>query len=332
MGIAWVGAGGGCVPELPRAGRFGRELAELTTDELRLRQLALVLAVAEAGSIQAAAAELHLGQPAVSRSVRALERRLGVELFERLPRGVRPTEAGEVVLAFARRFCGEYQALRRRLELQGSGDRPLVVVGNLLAGSADLIPAAVTRFRRDHPDTAVRIVEETPDILRELLVDHRVDLIVGRLHGGETDLDHEPLYDEEVCVVVRTGHPAIGPTAGLADLADADWILPPPETHLRDQLDREFGAAGVRRLERPVVECINISTIRTLVLGSDMVAALPRGVVARDLADGVMVALPVALPRTLSTIGITRRGGEPVRPPVEDFVTALRAAVPDAAE
>ncbi len=318
------------MPERALPERTARELHEILTDQLRIRHLVLVLAVAEAGSIQGAAADLHLGQPAVSRSLRSLERRLGVELFERLPRGVRPTEAGEIVIAFARRFCGEYHAVQRRLEQQRSGTRPVVVIGNLLAGSADLIPAAVTRFRDDRPDTTVRLVEETPDILRELLADHHVDLIVGRLHGGDGELDHEPLYDEEVCVVVRSGHPAAGRRRiGLADLADADWILPPPETLLRDQLAHEFRAAGVGDLTRPVVECINISTIRTLLLGTDMVAALPRGVVARDLADATLVALPVSLPRTLSTIGITRRAGDERPGPVEDFVAALRAAVDD---
>ncbi len=292
-----------------------------------VRHLRLVAAIAESGSMIRAAEQVGRTQPAVTRAVRDLERDLGVTLFERGNRGVSPTRYGEVLVRHARRVLAQLASAGEEIEdlVHGTGGR--VVVGTLLAASAWLLPRAIVQLRRDRPRVSVDVVEGTHDRLLPMLLHGDLDMVVGRLSEfrHRAGIRQEPVYSEEIVTVARPEHPLVHRGAlELADLQETDWILPPPETTLRRQIEKVFFDAGLDP-PRCMVQSVSLLTNRNLLYASDLVGAWPRGVAADDLAYGRLVSLPVDLGGILWPVGVSTRKNSPLSPTAEALLSALRA-------
>src|SRR5690606_5723447 len=122
---------------------------------MNLHHLKVFLAVAEAGSISSGAESLHISQPAVTREIRELEASLGLPLFDRHPRGVKPTEGGRRLLQFAERIFALEQAAERDLrDLAGLGHGELILGASATLG-AYWLPPLLNRFRERHPGVFV---------------------------------------------------------------------------------------------------------------------------------------------------------------------------------
>ncbi|MGE0314459.1 MAG: LysR substrate-binding domain-containing protein [Lautropia sp.] len=260
-----------------------------TPDPSALRLLA---DIADAGSLTAAAQRLGTTQPALSKQLKRLERSLGVAVFERSLRGVRPTEYGAALLPRARaireqaRQAGE-EVAQRRGRLEGR-----VVVALSHFATLALMPSVLPAFRERWPGVALRILPPTFHLgrLREGLPDFAVmSLPVARL-GNEYST--RAVYTTTVAAIVRAGHPLIGATR-LRQLADADWILPSPESSIAQGLARAMRDANLAA-PRCNVTCETLTGLETLVAHSDLVGAIPLEVQrARALASG-LVRLPLA--------------------------------------
>src|SRR5580658_2657966 len=134
---------------------------------MNLRHLSVFHGIAKAGSVNAAARLLHTSQPAVSRELRTLEERLGVPLFDRLPRGMRLTEAGQVLLTYAERIFGleleAERALRELADLEG---------GELAIGASNtlgtyLLPAFLAAFHTRYPKVSLDLeIGNTQQIIK----------------------------------------------------------------------------------------------------------------------------------------------------------------------
>lgn len=206
--------------------------------------LRILVAVADRGSFSAAAGDLVLSQPAVSRQIAGLERQLGVALFHRVPRGVTPTAAGRTAVELARQVL-------RRLDAMEATMRAITGLegGHLrLAGFASVntrfLPEAIRRFSADHPGVTVTLQHVDPWAALEAVTSGRVDLALvtdwqvqadpdlartdpqhARRHPATPDVELLPLFDEELVVALPDGHPlAAQPTVELADLGDETWI------------------------------------------------------------------------------------------------------------
>ncbi len=294
--------------------------------KLKLRQLRVLLAIAEHGTLIKAAEHLHMSQPAVTKYLNDLEQVMGVELFNRTSRGVTPTAFGEILIEHANLIVAELRYVSEKLTSLALGHAGSVAVGTLLAAAPRLLPKAVALLKRQHPRLTVSIIEGTNDRLLPALRLGTLDLVVGRLpQGGDyQDLAHEVLYDEPVNVVVRMNHPiARKRTVCLGDLVDQQWILPPPQTTLRRQIEDAF---RLNRLRLPghLVESVSILTIRTLLLETDMVGVLPYQVVKSDEDLGLLKTLPITMPTTLRPVGITRRAEKALTPAAEYLCECLR--------
>ncbi|GIX12671.1 MAG: galactose-binding protein [Paracoccaceae bacterium] len=292
-----------------------------------IRQLHLLVAVAEAGSMRRAGEQVGLSQPAVTKAIRDLEDDLGVRLFERGNRGVRPTLHGETLLRHVQAALAQLAHAGEALDDLASGAGGRVMVGTLLAASAWLLPRAIARLRAERPKVIVEVVEGANDRLQPMLARGALDMVVGRLsefrhRSGVIQL---PLFEEEIVILARPGHPLAGRgRLGLADLAAADWILPPVETTLRRQLEKAFFDAGLDP-PRCAVESVSLPTNRLLLRETDLLGAWPRGVAADDLRAGHLVALPLRLPQILGPVGVTLRRDSPLSPPAEALLRALEA-------
>lgn len=275
----------------------------LLDGRLKIRHLVLVCAIADVGTIVRAAESLHVTQPVVTRGLREVEELLGVPLFERLPRGVTPTEYGRPFIERARSVLAELRIAGEEVRLLQSGQLGTVTVGTHLTGSNLLLPRAIAGLKAEHPRLTVVVREGTPDILQQLLLAGDLDLTVGRLSSPvPVRLEQERLHQEPIRLVARAGHPVHDSTqTSLADLISYPWIFPLAQTALRAELEAVFFHQGLP-LPANRVECTSMLTLRNLLVTTDVIAALPMFIAVDDRELRI---LPTPLSSIRRSVGVT---------------------------
>lgn len=293
---------------------------------LSVKQLRIIAAIEDSGSILLAAENLNITQPTATKALKEAERILGVTLFTRTNRGVLPTHYGTALCRRARLALAELRHAGDELRDLRDGLGGRVVVGTLLAASARLLPAAIARLRRERPKLTVSVVEGTNDILLPSLKHGDLDLVVGRLpeFRGREGTRQETLYEEVACLVVRPGHRLLN--NGRLDLADTlacDFILPPVETTLRRQVERAFHDS---RLPIPAImmDSVSVLTNRQLTSETDAISVWPYQVVRQDVREGRLKILPVELPQATGPVGITVRADASPSPAATALLGELR--------
>jgi len=300
-------------------------LAE-ATQRLSVKQLRIVAAIEDHGSIREAAESLNITQPTATKALKEAERILGVMLFTRTNRGVLPTQYGTTLSRRARLVLAELRHAGEEIRDLSEGFGGRVVVGTLLAASARLLPEAIARLRRERPKVTVSVVEGTNDILIPALRLGDLDLVVGRLpeFRGREGMHQDVLYDEITCLVVRPGHPLLSSAnITLADTLAWDFILPPPETTLRRQLEHAFHDAGLK-VPPIVMESVSVLTNRRLTSETDCISVWPYQVVRQAVLDGRLMRLPITLPKAAGTVGVTTRAGATPSPVTVALIAELR--------
>ncbi|NEB03870.1 LysR family transcriptional regulator [Streptomyces sp. SID13726] len=192
---------------------------------MSLRQFEYALAVAEEGSVTAAAERLRVAQPSMSQQIRGLERDLGVELFARTPSGLVPTVVGR---AFLREAEVAVQASRRARETARAGSDDLVgelVVSVQLGFGTRQLPRALGALRRRFPRLEVSVFEEPSSAeLERLCRQGLVNLaLMAACERSPSDAHH--LGDEEFVAVLGAGHPGLAADrVGLRELGGEPWV------------------------------------------------------------------------------------------------------------
>ncbi|MBO2448894.1 LysR family transcriptional regulator [Actinomadura barringtoniae] len=192
---------------------------------MSLRQFEYALAVAEEGSVTAAAERLHVAQPSMSQQIRGLERELGVELFDRTPTGLVPTAVG---LAFLREAQVAVNAARRaRATARAAADElvgELVVAAQLGFGTRQL-PGALATLRRRFPRLEVTVFEEPSSAELDRLCRRGVLDLALMAACERTPADAHHLGDEEFAVVLGAGHPSLAADQiSLHELKGEPWV------------------------------------------------------------------------------------------------------------
>src|SRR5262245_48158419 len=172
-----------------------------------LGALELLLAVARLGSLGAGARALGISQPAASSRIRSMERRLGVALVDRSPRGSRLTEAGALVTDWARRIVEAAEAFDAGAEaLRGRRDSRLRVAASLTIAE-DLLPGWLVALRALRPDTAVSLLAGNSAAVAERLLADEADLGFVEGLSAPSGLDAAVVAHDRLIVVTAPGHP-----------------------------------------------------------------------------------------------------------------------------
>lgn len=293
---------------------------------LKTRQLVLLVELGRHGSILQAAHASNLTQPAASKLLSELEHALGVQLFERLPRGVAPTLYGEVLIRRAGAALAEMDAAHQEVMELLSGLSGRVAIGTVMTPSTGLLPEAVKRLKRDYPRVHVSITVDTSKLLIQRLRAGELDLAIGRILDTESAavLNFEPLSDEPHSLIANAAHPlALQKNLQLADLVPYGWILPPSGSILRDRLTALFLSQG---LDQPgeIVETLALPVIAKLLSDSDMVCALPTELVGPYLDAGLLTILPIELGVRMDLYGIVTRKHHRLSPGAQAMLETLR--------
>jgi DNA-binding transcriptional LysR family regulator len=178
-------------------------------DLMNLRQLEHVVALAEEGSFARAAQRVHLSQPALSRSIQAIEERLDMALFDRGTREVRITPAGQMVVQRARKVLFEARCLLRDVDLLKSHDLGSVSFGAGPYPAAMLLPAALDELAQNHPNLRINVTVDHWKSLLELLHAEHLDFLIIDIRGvpSSRELEVIALPRHRATWFVREGHP-----------------------------------------------------------------------------------------------------------------------------
>jgi DNA-binding transcriptional LysR family regulator len=293
--------------------------------------LLLLVALDEEGSIHRAAQVMHMTQPAASKLLKDLEDVLEVPLFERLPRGMRPTAYGETMIRHARVALSSLTNAHDELIAIKAGRFGQVSVGAITSPGLMLLPPAVAQVKKEHPDLRVALEIETSDVLIERLAQGKLDILVARLFAqhDKSHLRYERLSAEPVCALVRPGHPLVG-VEGLAlrDVADRGWIVPPAGSVLRHRFELMFQEEGLTA-PNDLIETTALLFMTKMLEQSDLI-----GVVASDVAlyyqeHGLVAILPVELPCKMDAFGLITRTDRLLAPAAQVMLRAIKSVAHD---
>ena len=281
----------------------------MAESRIRFRHLQTFLEVARQGSVARAADFLHVSAPAVTKTLRELEKALGIAVVERDGRGIRVTRLGEIFLGHA---GSAISALRRGVDSvrqDGAINRHPIRVGALPTVSARVMPRAMNLFLEENTGAAIKIVTGENAVLLEQLRIGALDLVVGRLAAPNnmTGFFFEHLYSEQVLFVVRAGHPLSEPGVDIfARLDEFAVLMPTRESVIRPFVDRLFITNGMTA-PATEIETVSDSFGRSFMRQSDAVWIISAGVVANEIASGAFIALPVDTEETKGPVGLTMR-------------------------
>lgn len=292
---------------------------------MKLNSLRDFLAVAERGSLRAAARQLDVPQPSMTRSIHDLEKELGVVLFERRAKGVVLTPMGEVFLRRAKAVRSEFRRAQEELDqLRGETNGHIRMCLSSVAHMA-LLPNALGPFRQRFPDVTLEIIDAVLPRVDKELKDGTLDLYVGPVYGElSRELSAEKLFDNQRIVLCRKGHPLAGVTS-LRGLAGAEWITTSFTHKAEDELSPVFERHGLPP-PRVVMQAHSALTFLFTIANSDLLSMLPmqwaQVLPFRQTLQRIDVAEQLYAP----TICIVQRTGLPLTPAAEYFCDMVRRA------
>lgn len=243
------------------------------TYRLRLRNLQMLLSLAQTGNMSQSAEALHTTQPALSKWLKELEEDVGLPLFERHARGLRPTAYGTALLEHARRIEAHLNTARDDMRLMREGGSGLVTIGFAGASSVDTVPMAVLRVVEALPHAHVRLLENKIEHLMEALGAGEMDVVVGPSEMSSLNplVRSEMLYAEPIHLVARAGHPIFETqTITWADVLRYPWALWAKGTPVRRAFDKVLMEVGLA-LPPNHIESNSATLTTTLLLHSDMI-------------------------------------------------------------
>ena len=297
--------------------------------QLKLRDLQVLSAVAQFGSMAKAASHFSVTQPAISQAIADLERTVGVRLVDRGPRGVVPTIYGERLL---KRGTEAFDALKlgmRDIEFllePGAGEVSVGADMSYIAGG--FMSEIIQLVARQHPKLTVHVVETTTSTagpeFRELR-ERNVDLILGRMTAPivADDLRVEALFDESIVVVTSGQSPwAKRRKIDLADLIDASWILAPPNNQARTLVEKAFRAKGLDP-PRPRVTTYSMQLRMQLLASGQYVTVFTDSTARYSAERWLLKVLPVNLGPRLPVVAVTLKN-RTLTPAVRLFIEQVR--------
>lgn len=227
-------------------------------------------AVYRHGSIRKAAVALHIASSALNRRILDLEQEVGTPLFERLPRGVRLTEAGELFLTYVRRCAQDLQRLRGQIDKLRGQAGGSVRIGVAESVTPRLLPAAVQTYGQAHPGVSFHITVDGPERLGEALLQDHVDLILTHELLQQPGCMTLAVLRHPLCALVANSHPlALSPSTTLAECSNYPWAIPDRTLAARHLLDVALEHSNLR--VTPVIESNSIETLKAFVRGGEAV-------------------------------------------------------------
>ncbi|KAF1033985.1 MAG: HTH-type transcriptional regulator GbpR [Burkholderia lata] len=283
---------------------------------LHLKQLRLLIALADQGSLLKAAQQVALTQPGASKALQEIETTFGTPLFSRTNRGLEPTEVGDCVIRYARLIHTDLAHLREEIVgiLRGHGGR--VSVG-VIMGAVPRLTDAISVLVARHPEMSVEIVEDTSEALLSEIDAGRLDLAICRTTISRTPQLYASvkLQDETLAVVANARHPLMGAKKlALRDLAEYRWVVYRANMPMRLLLEREFLEADIRFPPYLLETTSAFATLALLQGNSSLVALVSIDVAEFFTRHAMTCMLPLTIRSRSEPYELVTRKGASISP------------------
>jgi DNA-binding transcriptional LysR family regulator len=299
---------------------------ELASRRVKLNDLRVLMTVVQAGSMNKAAAVLHSTQPAISRSIKDLERTIGAPLLDRSPRGIEPTVFGKALLEGGTAMFDDFHRAMQTIEFLNDPTAGSVCVGCSPLLAATFVSAVVELVSRRFPRIRFELVSAPVEVVHRDLNERRLDFLITRQVGPilEDRLSFDFLFEDSLVVVCGNQHlMARRRNIALAQLAAEPWVLPPPDLILGAAIIEGFRKRGV---EPPKATVITVSpeARMSLVSSGRFLTIFPESALKFSAKHSGMVILPVKLPLARVPVGIVALKNRMQSPVVRLFIQCAR--------
>jgi len=290
--------------------------------DISVSSLRVFLRVAELGSFTAAAAVLDVSQPALSRTVIALEEKIGVRLFDRHTRRVSLTPTGVEFREAALRVTGEMDRAFADFDDFLARRRGKVTIAVLPSIASTLLPASIAHFRHAHPDVVIQIRDGPQEPVLDDVIRGIADFAVTIAPPAGHELNFRPLYTDKFMFVAKAGMSGmVGGSVSWEVFGRHPFIALHKGSSIRLVADRAFSRAGLAAL--PTHECSHPATVISLVLAGMGTAALPYSTLPAD-REGLLVA-DLENPSAGRSIGIVTHAARTLSPVALELVETIKA-------
>jgi DNA-binding transcriptional LysR family regulator len=283
---------------------LGRETIKSVENKITDTHIRSLSAIAECGSFEGATRRLNISQPSLHRSARDIERVLRRNLYQRMARGLAPTDHA---CKLARRLKVALRELEYGIdeirEAQGVFTSR-ITLGNIPHSGTHLLSSAITRFLGSYPNAAVHVLDGPYEALLDALRAGDLDLLFGVLRrpAWATDVRQEFLFSNPYAVFVGRGHPLTRVRKiTLRELAGYDWILPARGAPRREAFERLFAASAQSPTVR--IETTSLEIYRSVLATSNMIALLSAAEANRE----ALAILPFDSPALARNDGVASR-------------------------
>ena len=297
---------------------------------LTIRHLQLVRTLARCGHFGRAAEELGISQPALSKGIANIERLLGVKVFDRADTTT-PTTFGEILIAHSESIVADYSELLREIRLAKGLDTGSLSISSGLYPAEMSVQEAIGMLTTRHPSLLCKLMVKDWIDVPDDVGNRDFDIGVGDITEAATrpDLETECLRISPVVVFCRSGHPlAHMARVSVPDILEFPWACPALPARMFDGLPKVSKPFGVldettkRVIPRIWVE--TFSAAKSVVLSGDALSAGPRQLIAAELAERSVVALPLAVPWLTLNYGFIWRRGRSLSPACLAFMEMVR--------
>ncbi|SDI93156.1 DNA-binding transcriptional regulator, LysR family [Pseudomonas flavescens] len=294
---------------------------------LRLKQLRLLIALDDQGSLHKAADAVAISQPGATKALNEIESAFGMRLFSRTSQGLEANDLGRCAIRYARLIHSDLAHLREEMLgiLQGQGGR--LVVG-VIMGAVPRLTRALSRLRARQPELSVEIVEDTSARLLNLIDEGRLDLAICRRSVSRRPAAYDclSLHQEPLSVVANPAHPlATSSGLDLAQLAPYSWVVYPANMPMRLVLERAFSGAGLEFPRYPLETASTFATLMLLQEDPNLLALMPLETAQSAKRLGALTCLELAQVLRSEPYGVISRQGPPLSAPARLLLDELRS-------
>ena len=295
---------------------------------MKLDQLQHLIAIVEQGSLRAAAKRLDVPQPALTRSIRSLEKELGVDLFARQTTGMSLTAEGRRFQVRASAIVNEARRAKEEIQLVRGDYEGTVSAALSIMPHVGMLPSTLPVFNRTYPKVRLRISENLLPAVESALREGSVDFYLGAAphQSPSAGLTMQHLCDNTRVVVGRKNHPLLKATH-LKELAQADWATTAIDYNAEEDLARLFGNYQLPA-PRVMFQARSAMSVLVALAQTDLLAMLPvqwiHNPMTRDLLQAFTLEEKIPAP----SIVLVRRVDLPLTPPAEFFCDVLLRNLP----
>ncbi|MDH4572353.1 LysR family transcriptional regulator [Salinicola acroporae] len=300
---------------------------ETLMSRLRLRQLRLLMALDECGSIHKAAEQVAISQPGATRALNEIESTLGASLFLRSARGLEANDLGRCVVRYARLIQTDVAHLREEMIGIQQGYGGHLAVGGTMGAIAAIVEAIV-KVRAEQPSLSLQVIEDTSEGLLRLLDQGRIDVALCRSSFGRRPSDYHchGHFPEPLWVVANPGHPLVEVEApDFTALARQTWIVYP--VSMPRMLEQEFVAAGLSQPVQSIEISSTYAILAMLEQDAGVLALLPERIAQEQVRRGQVARIRYRLRTRNPAFELLWRRDRELSPAARRFLECYDAGI-----